>query len=479
MRPLNIKLSFSVCGREAKRGILSVMDRTKNSFREILISVTKLSIPAIMAELTSIAMQYIDAAMVGSISAAASASIGLVSSTTWLVGGILISVATGFSVQIAQYTGAGDRKKAGYVFRQGLVTALVMGSAVSLVMSLLSGRIPVLLRGGSDIVPDAGRYLLIYSLALPFVLLRQTAGAAMQCTGDIKTPSVLNAFMCILDMVFNAFLIFDDFRIFGMSFKGAGLGVTGAALGTALSEVVICILMNLCACVRNPILRISRKDSFRPEKETLSRAFRIFVPVALEHVVMCGAQVLTTAVVAPLGTTAVAANSLAVTAESLCYMPGYGIQSAATALTGQAAGAKDRVLAKRTAWSAVSLGIFIMSINGALMYVLSPALFRFLTSAEEVRVLGTQVLRIEVLAEPLFAASIVAAGAMRGGGDTLMPSILSFVSMWGVRIPLTYLLTPSMGLHGVWVAMCIELNVRGLLFIIRLARGRWLSRSLI
>ena len=174
---------------------------------------------------------------------------------------------------------------------------------------------------------------------------------------------------------------------------------------------------------------------------------------------------------------AVAADSLGVTAESFCYMPGYGIGSAATTLVGQSIGAERRDLARRFANLSVALGVAIMACTGALMYLLAPWLFSLLTPDPAIRELGSRVLRIEAFAEPLFAASIVVAGALRGAGDTLVPSILNLVSMWGVRITAASLLAPRMGLVGVWLAMCVELCVRGVLFLVRLLRGKWLDSA--
>lgn len=205
----------------------------------------------------------------------------------------------------------------------------------------------------------------------------------------------------------------------------------------------------------------------------------IALPIAFEHIVLCGAQVAQTHITAPLGTTAIAANTLAVTAESLCYMPGYGVGTAATTLVGQSLGAGKRKLAKRYAWLSVGLGVGIMSVMGVLMFLFSPYMFAMLTPDEQVRLLGTHILRIEAFAEPLYAASIVAAGALRGAGDTRVPSILNLVSMWGVRITAAALLAPRVGLRGVWLAMCGELCVRGMLFLIRLGRGKWLCKNLI
>lgn len=184
-----------------------------------------------------------------------------------------------------------------------------------------------------------------------------------------------------------------------------------------------------------------------------------------------------THIIAPLGTVAIAANALAVTAESLCYMPGYGIGSAATTLVGQSIGAGRRDLAKSYAWLSVMLGVGLMTVTGVLMFLFSPVLFRMLTPDTSVQALGVQVLRIEAFAEPLFAASIVVAGALRGAGDTRVPGILNLISMWGVRITAASLLAPVTGLYGVWLAMCGELCVRGMLFLFRLKRGKWLQQN--
>lgn len=181
-------------------------DASPNTVQQLQL-VLRLSIPAILAEISAIAMQYIDAAMVGSLGAAATAAIGLVSSTTWLFGGICISAAAGFSVQIAQLTGAGRRGEVQSVVRQGLMVALAFGVLMGALGAGISAGLPRWLHGADDVCPDASRYFLLYACALPFGLLRQTAGSMLQCSGDMRTPSVLNIFMCVLDVLFNGLLI--------------------------------------------------------------------------------------------------------------------------------------------------------------------------------------------------------------------------------------------------------------------------------
>ena len=448
------------------------------ALRDQLRTVVQLSIPAVLAQVSATAMQYIDATMVGSLGANASAAIGLVSSSTWLLGGLCSAAATGFAVQVAHRIGAGQDDRARAVVRQAVVFAAWFGVLLACIGAAVSGPLPVWLGGAAAICPDAAAYFLIYSAALPALLVQQMFGSILQCSGDMRTPSLLNVLMCLLDVVFNAFLIFPQVVLGPGVLPGAGMGVAGAALGTALAQAVVAVLMLWAVLVRSPRLR-HLGGSWRPDGECLRTAARIAVPAAAERVTLSAAQIAATRIVAPLGTVAVAANSLAVTAESMCYMPGYGIAAAATTLVGQSLGAKDKALARRYARLATALGAAVMAGMAVLLFAGAGALFHVLTPDAEVRALGAQVLRIEAFAEPLFAVSIVAAGALRGAGDTLGPSVLNRVRMWGVRIPLSAALAPRFGLPGVWFAMCFELCVRGLLFLARLLRGKWLEKSVL
>ena len=257
----------------------------------------------------------------------------------------------------------------------------------------------------------------------------------------------------------------------GCSFwvPGAGLGVEGAAWGTGLAELVVAVLMMWYLFTRSRDLRlVGERGKFRPAIKTLKKAFHIGIPMGVEHAVICGAQIMTTVIVAPLGVFAIAANSFAITAESLCYMPGYGIADAATTLVGQSYGAGRRDLTRRFAYITVYMGMLVMGIMGVIMYVGAPFIIGTMTPDAEVLALGTEALRIEAFAEPMFAASIVAYGVFVGMGNTIIPSVMNFVSIWAVRLTLAAWLAPLMGLKGVWLAMCIELCFRGCIFLIRL-----------
>jgi Na+-driven multidrug efflux pump len=215
-----------------------------------------------------------------------------------------------------------------------------------------------------------------------------------------------------------------------------------------------------------------------PSKETMRKAFTIGSPISLERGVMCGAQIAITGIIAPLGPVAIAANTFGINIESLCYMPGYGISEAATTLVGQSLGARRKDLMRSFAWISVGLGMVIMAVMGLLMGVFAPEMMQMITTDANVVKLGTDILRIEAWAEPMFAASIVAYGAFVGSGKTLIPSIMNLGSIWIVRLTLAMLLVPTMGLRGVWIAMCIELCWRGAAFLFRLRGRSWSNVSM-
>ena len=221
----------------------------------------------------------------------------------------------------------------------------------------VSGGFPVWLGGDPSLYADASDYFLICSLALLPITMARLGTGMLQCSGDMRTPSLLNVLSCAL---------------------------------------------NVCL---------------------------------LERALMSSAYIAVTATVAPLGVVSVAAHSLAITVEAICYMPGLGMEAAATTLVGQAVGAHRRDVARSFARLSTALGMIVMTLSGMLMFVFAPQVLAMLTPDEAVRSLGTTILRIEAFAEPLYAASMVAAGALRGAGDTLVPSVFTLLSNWGVRIP--------------------------------------------
>ena len=434
--------------------------------REKLWLIISLSIPSILAQISATVMFFIDASMVGHLGAKASAAIGLVETTGWLMGGLGSAANMGFSVQVAHFIGANDMEAARRVLRQSIVCCIIWALVISITALCVSPYLPYWLGGNEDIARDASLYFAIFGLSGIFFQMEGLAGSMLKCSGNMKIPSVLNIGMCVMDVVFNYIFIYI-----------LEMGVVGAAIGTGLAMLVTASAMMYFLIVKSKMLSlIGRPGSFKPREDTIRTAVKIGAPMGLQHLLMGGAYIVSTVIVAPLGTIAIAAHSLAITVESLCYMPGYGIAEAATTLVGQGIGAGQRMLTRSFARMSVALGIGVMTLMGVLMWIFAPELMALMSPVEEVIALGTQVLRIEAWAEPMFAAAIVCNGVFIGAGDTLVPAVMSLVSMWAVRLTLAATLAPKYGLKGVWTAMAIELACRGSFFLVRLFKGKWAEK---
>lgn len=430
--------------------------------------VALLSLPAIFAQLSMVLMSYIDSAMVGRLGSAQAAAVGLVSSSCWMLGGFCFANNSGFSVQIAHRCGAGDFEGARSLFKQGLVSVVSISILLALAGIALSGPLPRIMGGSEEILADAAAYVLVYSLFLPVFQVALFAEAALIASGDVKVPSIMSIVMCALDVIFNYLFIYT-----------LGLGVVGAALGTGLATAVSAAFLTWYAVRRSRELSLrGHKGGFVPQRQILSHAWHITWPLWLQNVITRGAYIAATVLIAPLGTIAIAANSFAITAEGFCYMPGYGIQDAATTLVGQSLGAGRRDLARKFSWITIGSAATIMGLLAVLMYAFAPGIMALLSPDPAVISLGAKCLRIEAFAEIFFAMSIVGYGCCMGAGDTLMPSVINLVGMWVIRIGLAIVLIPSFGLVGYWIAMATELTVKGIIFVIRIRGNRWMNTRL-
>ena len=411
--------------------------------------------PSILAQLAMCLMSYIDAAMVGRLGSAQAAAIGLVSSTTWIFGSFCYATASGFSVQIAHRCGAKNFAGARRAFRQGIVIALAISALLALLAVAIHRALPHWLGGTPEILADASAYFLIYALFLPLLQLAVFCEASLIASGNAKVPGILSIAMCVLDVIFNYLLIFV-----------LGLGVKGAALGTGLATACAGAFLLWYAARRSTELRQEREAREEADRKLIRRqAFGISWPLWIQNLISRGAYI--------------AANSFAIIAEGFCYLPGYGLEDSATTLVGQSLGAKRPDMARRFAWITIGTGASMMTFLAVLMWIFAPQVMGLLSQDPEVISLGARCLRIEAWAEFFYAISIVAYGCCVGAGDTLVPSAINLLSMWVIRLGLALILIPRYGLEGYWFAMATELSIKGVLFAVRIARGRWMRTRLV
>lgn len=440
----------------------------------------KLSVPAIMTQISFILMQYIDASMVGHLGAEASAAIGLMSTSTWLLFGLCECIVTGFSVMVAHKIGAKRNYEAKDILRQSFTVCLIWSILLCVFGAMISENLPHYLNGGDDICPLASEYFFIFTLGLPFSQLNYLSASMLRSAGNVKTPSILNVIMCVLDVILNFYFIYPnrEIEIFGKHIfcPGAGLGVAGAATGSVLAFVIISVCMTYYLIFKSKELKLAGENgSFRPTRENFQKALKTAIPIGCERSIMCLAAITTTAVIAPLGNVSIAADTFAITIEGICYMPGYGIADATTTLIGQCIGAARKNLAKSFAKITVLTSVIVMTVMSIIMFISARFMFTMMTDNQEIIDLGTLILRIEAFAEPFFGAAIVCYSCFVGAGNSLLPTAINLCSMWFVRIPLILFAALPYGLIGVWVAMCFELIIRGTIFLIFIRSPRWLN----
>lgn len=428
-------------------------------------------------------VNYVDTAMVGALGANATASVALTASTNWLVNGIFTGVAIGFAVPIGQALGGRNVDHAKAVVRQAILAIFVFGLAFTGAMQLIAPYLPSWMGGEPEILADATSYITVISLAYVFNISMQICSNILRCTGDTRTPLIFNVSTNVINMVLNFLLIYETrtISVFGLSFRmwGAGMGVTGAAIATAIATAFSGLMLIRSLFLSKFVCCVSLKDSFRFDKKIWGEMIRLGTPVAFERMAISFGQIFMTKMVTGLGTASLAAHSLGMTAESITYMPAFGFSSAATTLVSQSIGARKPDLAHRFARYCTWGCVIFMSAMGFVLYFGGGWLMSLFTPSAEVVEIGASALKVEALAQPFFALSMVISGVLRGAGKTKWPFVACLIGMWAVRLPVAYLFTAivPLGLTGAWIGMAADLTVRGLISLLLLRGGKWADNA--
>lgn len=436
--------------------------------------------PSIMEQILGTLVSFVDTAMVGALGARSTAAVSICAASIWLVNGVLSGVGVGYSVQVANAVGAGDQAKARAVIRQSVLGTFFVGILAMAAMELLAGHIPVWLGGDAEVVPQAVSYLRFYSLSLPFAGILAVFSPVLRCMGDSKTPLVLNTAANVLNIIFNFFFIYSTRTWHGVTIPGFGMGVAGAAVGSVLALAAAGLFeLRLVAFNKARPISCSPDENYRPDPAIIRQAVRLGLPYIGERVTVNLGQIFMTRLVAWVGTVALAANHIATTAEGLCYLPAYGISFAATALVGQAVGARSAEDAKAYGSLAARTSVLLTAATAVCLFLFASPLARLFTADRAVIDQTALVLRIVSVSEPCFTLSIVLSGALRGAHDVRYPMFVCLGSMWGVRAILAPVLifVFHLGLAGVWTAMAADLILRGVLCSLRWTSGRWQKHS--
>ncbi|MCH5199024.1 MAG: MATE family efflux transporter [Oscillospiraceae bacterium] len=423
----------------------------------MLPEVISLAWPTMLEQFMQTAVQYIDTFMVGSLGTLATAAVGCTATVNWLIGSAISALGIGFLAYISQALGANNKKGAKKAAAQSVLITLIIGSLFTFLALSLSGVIPKWMQADAEIQETASRYFFILYTPMLLRAAQIIFGTALRAAGDTKTPMMVSVLVNIVNVSLNFLLIYPtrELRIFSLAFTmpGAGMGVTGAAAASAAALSLGGILIT-AAFLRHPVIS-PRGESLRPDLSVLKPCLKIALPNMAQRFFTSLGYVVFASCINALGQTATAAHTVANTVESAFYVPGFGMQTAAATLTGNAIGANNKNRIPSLSRAIISLEIAMMIVSGGVLFAFAPNLVRIFSKDAEVIALGGAVLRMVALSEPFYGVSIVTEGMLQGAGKTAVPFIFNLICMWGIRIGGTLICTRlfSLGLEAAWGCM--------------------------
>jgi putative MATE family efflux protein len=319
----------------------------------------------------------------------------------------------------------------------------------------------------------AAQYFFILYLPMLFRTATSIFGMVLRSAGDTKTPMLISIYVNVINIILNFLLIYPTREIFGIPVIGAGLGVMGAAIASAISFVFGGIAITVCIYKHPDISPRGQKIS--PDCEILRPCLKVALPNMLQRFGTSLGYVAFAAQINALGEVPTAAHTIANTVESLFYIPGYGMQTAAATLAGNAYGARDSQRTRDLASMFIPIEVILMIITGALLFIFAPPMMGMFSKSQEVIDLGSTVLRMVALSEPFYGFSIIIEGMMLGVGKTKQPFVYNIVGMWGIRIVGTFICTQifNFGFVAAWACMIAHNLLLFMLFLISYIRGTW------
>ena len=454
-----------------------IFSRQRSESRAMVRVILALAWPTMLEETMQSAVQYIDTAMVGTLGTQATAAVGATTTVGWLIFSSITAFSVGFLAMISKACGAQDIWTARRTAAQAVLSVLVIGTACTILTTALSGAIPAWMQVEPQIRPTASRYFLI--LYLP--LLPRTAGiifgTALRAAGDTKTPMKVGVWVNCINVVLNFLLIYPTRTVMllgrSVTGPGAGMGVVGAAAASAVAFTWGGIRITWVLW-RHPVIS-PKGQTLRPDAAILSPCLRVALPNMLQRFGTSLGYVAFAAMINSLGEVATAAHTIANTVESAFYIPGYGMQTAAATLTGNAYGAGDQRRMKTLTTMFLPVEICLMCVTGGALFLSAPLLMGLFSNSEMVITLGTRILRMVAVSEPLYGVSIIVEGMMMGVGRTRTPFVYNIIGMWCIRIVGTFICIRvlGLGLVAAWGCMIAHNVLLFALYLISFVRGTW------
>lgn len=443
--------------------------KNKAKQTDMLKTLIVLAIPTIIEEILTTLLQYVDTAMVGQLGEKATAAVNVTTTISWLVGSMYSAIGVGVLALIAKAIGQNNKELVQTISKQALFLIVIVGSTLGIISMILSPFIPIWMGAEKSIQKEASLYFFIISIPMVFRMASSVLGSALRATKDTKTPLYISFGANVLNVVLNYVFIYL-----------VGFGVIGAAIASAISYVIFGTLMFI-AYRRNEYLKWKLK-TFKVDKEQLRECMKVSLPVMGTSMTSCMGYVVFAALVSGMGTTIFAAHSIAVTAETIFYIAGYGLRSATSTLVGNSLGENNEEKFHLVSKMSIAVTMVMMCISGIVLFFAAYPLMDLMTSSDEVARLGAQMLKMIAFTEPFFGLMIISEGIFYGLGRTKYTFFVETFSMWGIRILFTSLvvLVWKLDLAAVWYCMIADNICKAILLAIPMMKkgGLWKKQKL-
>ncbi len=320
--------------------------------------------PVIAEQSLATVTHIVDMMMVGRLGAAAVSAVGLTMQPVFFSMALASALSVGTTALVSRFIGSDNSREASAVLQQSIIISAIF-SIILAGFFYLSAPTILNLMGAEKTVVDLGTgYLRIMTPGFVFMLLGFIVTAALRGAGETKIPMHVNIVINIFNVIGNYLLIFGNFGF-------PEMGVNGAALATTISRSFGGLVLLLITLSSYSVIQIKLKGLLSLDFDLLKRILKVGIPTAMEESVRRLAQLLFVRIIASLGTTAFAAHQIAINAESISYMPGFGIAVAATTIVGQNLGAENPEGAEEGSFEAWKIGSMIMGFM-ALIFLFFP-----------------------------------------------------------------------------------------------------------
>jgi putative MATE family efflux protein len=362
-----------------------------------------------------------------------------------------------------------------------LCAKLFVGTFFTALTLSLSSYVPAWMNIDREVQQLSAQYFFILYSPMLFRTASIIFGTVLRAAGDSKTPMLTGLLVNVVNIILNFLLIYPSRTIllgtYTLFLPGAGLGVIGAGIASAVAYVVGGIMIAV-ALFRHPILS-PLGLRIKPDLNVLRPCLKVALPNALQRFATSSGYVVFAMMINSLGGVATAAHTIANTVESAFYIPGYGMQAAAATLAGNAWGARDRERITELTRLIIPVEVAMMVLSGGLLFAFAPQMMSIFNKDAAVIVLGATVLRMVALSEPFYGVTIILEGMMQGMGNTVKPLVLNISGMWGIRIVGTFLCIRffEMGLISAWACMIAHNLMLFAVFVFFCVTGRLMPKD--